>query len=76
MTLPYPKTDADWQAVCDQLARLPTHGTEHMTEAERWEGVKVMLGDLHRLAAEDGCIAAGWALGLASTVALREAARG
>lgn len=73
--LAVPQTDADWRQVCDALSRLPTPGTEHMTHEERFDGVRVMLGDLKRLAERDGCVAAGQSLGLAAAVALRETGR-
>ena len=46
----------------DELAELPTKSTQHMSIAERRDGIAVMLDDLRMLATRDGCIAAGWAL--------------
>lgn len=51
------------------LSRFSTPSTKHMERQEREDGINVMLSDLHRLASEDGCIAAAWALELAEQVA-------
>lgn len=51
------------------LSWFPTPSTKHMERQEREDGINVMLSDLHRLASEDGCIAAAWALELAEQVA-------
>lgn len=44
------------------LSEPPTSSTAHMSHGERLDGVCQMLSDLERLAKEDGCIAAAWAL--------------
>ncbi len=44
------------------LSEPPTKSTVHMSHGERLDGVQQMLADLERLAKEDGCIAAAWAL--------------
>ena len=50
------------------LSRVPTPSTRHMDPAEREAGIATMLSDLHRLASEDGCIAAAWALEMVDEV--------
>lgn len=50
---------------CDVIKTLgdfPTTSTKYMTKQERLDGIATMLDDLERLAKEDGCVAAGWAL--------------
>lgn len=44
------------------LAFEPTKSTAHMWHDERADAIAQMLCDLHQLASQDGCIAAGWAL--------------
>lgn len=50
------------KAAAAAMALVPTDSTRHMTSDERRAGVETMLHDLQRLAADDGCIAAAWAL--------------
>lgn len=45
-----------------QLLSVDVPSTRHLSRDERFDGLTVMLGDLNRLAVEDGCIAAAWAL--------------
>ena len=42
--------------------RIKTPSTNYMTTQEQLDGVRQMLDDLERLAEEEGCIAAAWAL--------------
>lgn len=44
------------------LAWPPTESTKSMGHGERVRGIEQMLHDLERLAREDGCVAAAWAL--------------
>lgn len=44
------------------LSEPPTKSTAHMSHGERLDGIQQMLADLERLARQDGCIAAAWAL--------------
>lgn len=41
---------------------IVTPSTEHMDDEERRDGIRQMVEDLYRLATQDGCIAAAWAL--------------
>jgi hypothetical protein len=50
------------EKLVEVLSRVSTESTHYMTVEERSYGIAVMLGDLNRLAREDGCIAAAWAL--------------
>lgn len=42
--------------------RIVPKSCKHMTEAERLDGTRQMIRDLERLAIDDGCVAAAWAL--------------
>lgn len=55
------------------LKRMPTQTTGHMDEDERGAAVGQMLADLYTLAANDGCVAAGWAYEFACEVAEKSA---
>lgn len=46
----------------EDLALRPTRSCRHMDREECADAMEVMLGDLERLAKNDGCIAAAWAL--------------
>ena len=54
--------DKTFQDAADKLAKTQTQSTQHMAEQERADGILQMLRDLNRLARENGCIAAAWAL--------------
>lgn len=76
---PKPTTDSndvptwriDAQAAAETLSLFPTTSTKHMWHEEREDGVRQMLLDLHRLATDDGCIAAAWAFEFAVETAKR-----
>lgn len=51
-----------------RLAQLPLPSMKSLSPVNRFESTRTMLGDLQRLAQEDGCVAAGWALELAQHV--------
>lgn len=57
-------------AVAEQLATMPTETTRTMHNTDRVNGILQMLRDLDRLAWVDGCVAAGWALEFAATMAV------
>jgi hypothetical protein len=42
--------------------RVIPKSCKHMSEQERLDGTRQMIRDLERLAIDDGCIAAAWAL--------------
>lgn len=42
--------------------------TKHMDEIDRLNGTRQMIRDLERLAEDDGCIAAAWALDFIASV--------
>lgn len=44
------------------LAWPPTESTKHLGHGDRVRGIEQMLHDLERLAKDDGCVAAAWAL--------------
>ena len=46
----------------EELAFIETKSTRTMYYDDRLASIEVMLSDLNRLAREDGCIAAAWAL--------------
>lgn len=54
--------------VTNKLAFVVTPSTEHMSFSERRAGISQMLNDLAKLATDDGCIAAAWALEVIETV--------
>lgn len=55
------KFDNEIRLAAMACAERPTKSTAHMSLDEREAGIGQMLRDLHRLATEDGCIAAAWA---------------
>lgn len=54
--------------VTNKLAFVVTPSTEGMSFNERRAGISQMLDDLAKLATDDGCIAAAWALEVIETV--------
>jgi hypothetical protein len=63
----------NWEAVSKCLSAIDFPTMRHMTPAsehpERYDAIRQMLCDLNRLAREDGCIAAAWALDVIPTLA-------
>ena len=53
---------ADLDTIASRLMFIPTTSTRHMWHEERRDVIRQMLADLERLAVEDGCLAAAWAL--------------
>lgn len=54
----------------EQLADMTIPSTTMMSRSERLAGTETMVADLTRLAEEDGCIAAAWALEMLDAMAL------
>jgi len=46
----------------DKLAKLYTPSVRGMSHEDRVAGITQMIADLQRLAKDDGCVAAAWAL--------------
>jgi hypothetical protein len=62
-------SDLEIHRVSRLLAVNATESTAHMELSERKEGIAQMLRDLYRLAREDGCVSAAWALEYLQTYA-------